>query len=195
MIRIVDVVLSILGGLILSPLFGLIYLLIIVESQGGGFFIQNRVGRFGLDFKLIKFRSMSLGADKKGLLTIGGSDARITKIGRFIRLYKLDELPQLYNVLKGDMSFVGPRPEVRKYVDLYSNDQLKILNVRPGITDYASIEYANESELLGLVDDPEAEYINIIMPAKIRLNMKYIDNKNTAEYFKIIFLTCKCIVS
>lgn len=194
MIRIVDVILSFFGMLILFPLFCLIYLLIIFESQGGGFYIQNRVGRFGIDFKLIKFRSMSLGADKNGLLTIGFNDARLTKIGTLIRRYKVDELPQLFNVLRGDMSFVGPRPEVRKYVDLYSKDQLKVLSVRPGITDYASIAYADENELLGAVDDPECFYIDTILPDKIRLNMKYIGNRTLGVYFTLLFLSFKRIL-
>jgi lipopolysaccharide/colanic/teichoic acid biosynthesis glycosyltransferase len=166
-----------------------------MDSHGGGFYFQTRVGRFGEDFRLVKFRTMSVGADQKSLLTIGGSDARITKIGNFLRFYKLDELAQLFNVLKGEMSFVGPRPEVRKYVELYNTEQLKVLSIRPGITDYASIKYANENELLGAVDDPERYYIEVILPDKISLNMKYIDNRTIVQYFKILFLSFRRIVT
>jgi lipopolysaccharide/colanic/teichoic acid biosynthesis glycosyltransferase len=189
MIRLFDIVFSIIGIILLLPLFLIIYLLIIVESKGGGFYIQSRVGKDGVDFKLLKFRSMSSGSDKKGLITVGGNDPRITKVGFFIRRYKLDELPQLFNVLIGDMSLVGPRPEVRKYVNLYSKEQLKVLNIRPGITDYASIEYVDENIILGRAKDPKSAYIEGILPDKIRLNMKYIENQNLKEYFHIIFLT------
>lgn len=194
MIRCIDLILSFFGILVLLPLLCMIYLLIVFDSQGGGFYFQTRVGRFSEDFRLVKFRSMSVGAEQKGLLTIGGSDARVIKIGRFLRLYKLDELPQLYNVLKGEMSFVGPRPEVRKYVELYSTEQLKVLSIRPGITDYASIKYANENELLGAVEDPERYYIEVILPDKISLNMKYIDDRTIVQYFKIMFLSSRRIV-
>jgi len=132
---------------------------------------------------------MYTGADKKGLLTVGGKDNRITKVGFYLRKYKLDELPQLLNVLKGDMSIVGPRPEVRKYVDLYSAEQLRVLSVRPGITDYASIEYRNENDLLAEAESPEKMYIQEIMPKKIELNFKYINNRSIGSYFKIIFQT------
>lgn len=128
-------------------------------------------------------------ADKGSLITVGGRDPRITKIGYFIRKFKIDELPQLFNVLKGDMSLVGPRPEVRKYVDLYTDEQKKVLSIRPGITDYASIEYVDENEILGKSDNPDEVYVSQIMPDKIKLNMKYIENKSVKEYFKIIFLT------
>jgi Sugar transferases involved in lipopolysaccharide synthesis len=189
MIRLFDIVFSLLGLLILFPLFVFIYLLVIIESRGGGFYFQNRVGKNGLDFKLFKFRSMCIGSDKKGLITVGGNDPRMTKVGVFIRRFKLDELPQLFNVLIGDMSLVGPRPEVRKYVDLYTKEQLKVLSVRPGITDFASIEYVNENEILGLANNPEKTYIEEIMPNKIRLNMKYIQQQTIKEYFYIISLT------
>jgi len=163
--------------------------MLVIESKGGGFYLQNRVGKNGIDFKLIKFRSMRVGSDKKSLITIGGRDPRMTKIGYLIRQFKLDELPQLFNVLVGQMSLVGPRPEVRKYVELYNSEQLKVLTLRPGVTDYASIEYVNENEILGKATDPEKIYIEEIMPDKIRLNMKYINNYSIFEYFKIIFLT------
>ncbi|MBV5283176.1 MAG: sugar transferase [Paludibacter sp.] len=189
MIRIFDIVFSFLGILICLPLFIIIYLLIAVESKGGGFYIQKRVGRNNIDFSLYKFRSMRVGSDKKGLITIGGRDPRMTRVGYFIRRFKLDELPQLLNVFVGDMSFVGPRPEVRKYVEMYNEAQLQVLSVRPGITDYASIEYVDENEILGSATDPEKVYIEEIMPHKIRLNMKFIEHKSIKEYFYIIFLT------
>ena len=137
---------------------------------------------------------MRTDADKHGLITVGGRDPRITRIGYYIRKYKIDELPQLWNVLMGDMSLVGPRPEVQKYVDLYTEEQRKVLSVRPGITDYASIEYVDENILLAKSDDPDKTYIEVVMPAKIKLNMKYINNKSLKEYFKIIFLTLAKIV-
>lgn len=194
MIRFLDILFSLLGIILLSPLFLILYVSICLESKGGGFYKQIRVGKDGKDFGLYKFRSMRVGADKQGLITVGGRDPRITKIGYFIRKYKLDELPQLFNVFKGDMSVVGPRPEVRKYVDLYTDEQKKVLSVRPGITDYASIEYVDENEILGKAEDPDKAYIEQIMPDKIRYNMKYINNRSVKEYFKIIFLTIGKII-
>lgn len=195
MIRIFDILFSILGLLFLFPLLIIIYFAIVFESKGSGFYMQERVGLNGVSFRLIKFRSMVLDSDKKGLITVGSNDARITKIGIFLRKFKLDELPQLFNVLIGDMSLVGPRPEVLKYVNLYTKEQRKVLSVKPGITDYASIEYVDENEILGLVSDPDKMYIEEILPAKIQLNIKYIENKGLKEYFKIIFLTFYKIVS
>lgn len=194
MIRLLDIFFSFLGILILSPLFLVLYLAVRLESKGGGFYYQTRVGKDDRDFKVYKFRSMYVGADKKGLITVGGRDPRITKVGYFIRTYKLDELPQLFNVLIGDMSVVGPRPEVRKYVDLYSAEQRKVLSVRPGITDYASIEYVDENRILGKAEDPDRAYIEIIMPDKIRYNMKYINRQTVTEYFRIVFLTIRSIL-
>lgn len=189
MIRFCDIVFSAIGLLLLSPLFLIVYILIRCESKGGGFYCQQRVGKDGRMFGLYKFRSMRTGSDKKGLITVGGHDSRITRMGYFIRKYKIDELPQLWNVLKGDMSLVGPRPEVKKYVDLYTEEQRRVLSVRPGITDYASIEYVDENEILGNAEDPDRVYVEEIMPAKIKLNMRYIENRNLNEYFKIIGLT------
>lgn len=194
MIRFLDIIFSFLGLLILLPFFLFIGLLIVVDSRGGIFFRQIRVGKNGEDFKLYKFRSMRNGADKRGLITVGSRDARITRVGYYLRKYKLDELPQLINVLKGEMSLVGPRPEVRKYVDLYTPSQRKVLSVVPGITDYASIEYVDENRILGEAEDPDKAYVEIIMPDKIRYNMKYIEHKTVNEYFKIIFLTLKSII-
>ena len=189
MIRLLDIIFSVVGLLLLSPLFLIIYILIRYESKGGGFYCQQRVGKDGRMFGLYKFRSMRTGSDKKGLITVGGHDSRITRMGYFIRKYKIDELPQLWNVLKGDMSLVGPRPEVKKYVDLYTEEQRRVLSIRPGITDYASIEYVDENEILGKADNPDRVYVEEIMPAKIKLNMRYIENRSLKEYFKIIGLT------
>lgn len=194
MIRCFDVLFSLLGILLLSPVFLILYISIRLESKGGGVYRQQRVGRYGKDFFVYKFRSMRVGADRQGLITVGGRDPRITRIGYFIRKYKLDELPQLFNVLKGDMSLVGPRPEVRKYVDLYTDEQRRVLSVRPGITDYASIEYVDENRILGQAEDADKAYVEQIMPDKIRYNMKYIDNRSIKEYFKIIFLTFRSIL-
>ena len=145
MIRFFDIFFSALGLLVLSPVFLVIYLLIRLESKGPGFYIQERIGKDGKPFGLYKFRSMRIGSDNQGLITIGSHDSRITRIGYFIRKYKFDELPQLLNVLKGDMSLVGPRPEVRHYVDYWTEEQMHVLDVRPGITDPASIKFRNEN--------------------------------------------------
>ena len=187
--RLFDIFFSVIGILILLPFIILISLVIAIDSRGGIFYKQIRVGKGGQDFYLLKFRSMKTDSDKQGLLTIGGQDSRITRIGYFIRKYKIDELPQLINVVIGDMSLVGPRPEVRKYVDLYNQEQLKVLSVKPGITDFASIEYSNENEILGKAENPEQTYINEIMPAKLLLNLKYISQKSIGTDLKIIFKT------
>lgn len=189
MIRFFDIIFSGIGLILLSPLFLVLYILIRLESKGGGFYSQQRIGKDGVPFNLYKFRSMRKDADKKGLITVGGHDPRITKIGYFIRKYKLDELPQLFNVLKGDMSLVGPRPEVEKYTKLYTPEQRKVLSVVPGITDWASIEYVDENVILGKAEDPDKAYIEQVMPDKIKYNMKYINNRSVGEYFKIIFTT------
>jgi len=189
MIRFFDIIFSFFGLIILLPFLLILALAIIIESKGGVFYLQNRVGKKNKDFKLYKFRSMRVGSDKKGLLTVGENDNRITKVGHFIRKYKLDEFAQLLNVLKGDMSLVGPRPEVRKYVDLYNSEQKKVLTIKPGITDYASIEFSNENELLKNAINPEEFYIKEIMPKKIKLNYKYINNQSIGQYFNIIFKT------
>ncbi len=194
MIRFFDIVFSAVGLIVLSPLFLALYLLIRLESKGGGFYSQERIGKEGFPFRLYKFRSMKTGADKKGLITIGDKDKRVTKVGYFIRKYKLDELPQLWNVLIGNMSLVGPRPEVKKYTDLYDDEQKKVLSVRPGITDWASIKFVDENKILGESKDPDDAYVNLIMPNKIKLNMVYIQHQTLGEYFKIIFTTFKEIV-
>ena len=189
--RLFDVLFSFIGLVVLAPVLLMIALAIVVESRGGIFYIQDRVGKGNRDFKLIKFRSMVLGSDKKGLLTVGNKDSRITTIGSFIRKYKLDELPQLFNVLRGDMSLVGPRPEVRKYVDLFTKEQLKVLDVKPGITDYASIEYFNENEILANSEHAEQTYLEEVMPHKLELNQKYLANPSLAHDIKLIFKTLK----
>lgn len=158
------------------------------------FYFQTRVGKNNKDFRLFKFRTMQKDADKKGLLTVGGRDPRVTGIGYYLRKYKLDELPQLFNVLFGTMSLVGPRPEVRKYVDLYSKEQQMVLSVKPGITDYASLEYINENELLSKSPNPEETYIREIMPAKLALNQRYIQEQGLLIDFKVIFQTILKIV-
>ena len=194
MIRFFDIIFSIIGLVILSPIFIVLYLLIRIESKGGGFYSQERIGKNGKPFKLYKFRSMRIGSDKKGLITIGEKDNRITKTGFILRKYKLDELPQLWNVFIGDMSLVGPRPEVKKYTDLYTEEQKQVLHVRPGITDWASIKYVDENKILGESKTPDEAYVNLIMPNKIKLNMVYIQHQTLGEYFKIIFTTFKEIV-
>ena len=155
---------------------------------------QNGVGKGNRDFYLYKFRTMTANVSEQGFLTIGERDDRIIGIGYFLRKYKLDELPQLLNVFKGDMSLVGPRPEVRQYVDLYTREQREVLSVKPGITDYASIEYSNESELLGKSENPQETYITQIMPAKLKLNLKYIAEQSFLTDIKIIFNTLRRIL-
>ncbi len=193
--RIIDILFSFLGLCFLSPIFIILILCISLESSGGPFYLQERIGKNERPFKLIKFRSMKTGSDKKGLLTIGSKDSRITKTGYFIRKYKLDELPQLINVLIGQMSLVGPRPEVRKYTELYTVEQKKVLTVKPGITDYASLEYFEESDLLNKSTNPEQTYISEILPAKLSINLKYIEKNSIQEDFSIIMKTIKRILT
>ncbi len=189
--RAFDFIFSFIGLILLSPIFLIISLLIALSSKGGVLYKQTRVGKDNIDFKVYKFRSMIVDADKKGLLSIGkdGRDPRITKIGYILRKYKLDELPQLINVLKGDMSLVGPRPEVRKYVDLYDDNQKEILKVRPGITDIASITFKNENDLLSQSPNPEDYYIHEIMPKKISLSLEYVKTRTLIKDIKLIFKT------
>ena len=193
MTRFFDILFSCLGLICLSPILLIIYILIKTESKGPGLYAQKRIGKDGKPFKLLKFRTMREGSDKGNQITIG-EDERITKIGRHLRKYKLDELPQLVNVIKGEMSLVGPRPEVEKYVRLYTPEQRVVLSVLPGITDYASIQYSNENEILGKAKDPHKMYVEEIMPKKIEYNMKYIKDPSLSQYFKIIFLTVSKII-
>lgn len=194
MIRLCDIVFSLFGLLFLSPLFLIVALWIVIDDPGPVFYRQQRVGKDGKDFGLLKFRSMRIGADKMSLITIGNRDPRVTRAGYYLRKLKIDELPQLWNVLTGDMSLVGPRPEVRRYVDLYTPEQRQVLSVRPGITDYASIEYIDENRLLAASKDPDRTYIEQIMPAKIALNMRYINHRTIGEYMRIILLTITKII-
>lgn len=192
--RFFDLVASGLGLLVLSPLFLILAVWIKCDSKGPVFYRQVRVGRNNRDFRLYKFRSMRVGSDKRGLITIGGHDPRVTRSGYYIRRYKLDEFPQLINVFVGDMSLVGPRPEVRKYVDLYTPEQIHVLDVRPGITDLASIRYRNENELLEQVDDPERYYVDEIMQDKLRINLEYVAHHSFATDILLIINTfCKIL--
>lgn len=188
-IRCFDVLFAFLGIVILLPFFIVIALLIKLTSAGSILFKQNRVGKKNIDFKLFKFRTMQINAESKGQLTVGGRDSRITNVGYFLRKFKLDELPQLFNVLNGTMSLVGPRPEVRKFVNFYTIEQQKVLLVLPGITDFASIEFRNENELLANATNPEQYYIEVIMPKKIDLNKQFIENRTIKNYFSILFTT------
>ena len=187
--RLFDITASGLGLLVLSPLFLILAVWIKLDSPGPVFYRQVRVGRGNKDFRLFKFRSMRVGSDKKGLITVGGHDPRVTRSGYYIRKYKLDELPQLINVFVGDMSLVGPRPEVRKYVDLYTPEQLRVLDVRPGITDMASIRYRNENELLEQAADPEQYYRDVVMQDKLRINLEYVADHS------FIFMTFNAVVT
>ena len=193
--RFFDIVASGCGLLVLLPLFLVIAIWIKLDSKGPVFYRQVRVGRHNKDFRIIKFRSMRVGADKGSLVTIGGRDPRITRSGYFIRKYKLDELPQLINVFIGQMSIVGPRPEVRHYVDYWTKEQLHVLDVRPGITDPASIKFRNENELMEKADNPENYYINVIMQEKIRLYLEYVSKVGFWYDIKLIFKTFKVIVT
>lgn len=192
--RLLDITASGIGLLLFSPIFLVLAIWIKLDSQGPVFYRQVRVGRGNRDFRIFKFRSMRVGSDKGSLITVGGRDSRITRSGYFIRKYKFDELPQLINVFIGDMSLVGPRPEVRRYVDLYNQEQLHVLDVRPGITDPASIKYRNENELLEQADYPEQYYIDVIMPDKLRLNLEYATNQSFFGDLKLIFKTFKAII-
>jgi len=193
--RIFDITVSIIVLLIFLPFGIVLALLIAIESRGGVFYIQERIGKDGKPFGLLKFRTMRKNADKEGKLTVGKRDARITKVGYFLRKVKLDEFPQFANVLKGDMSIVGPRPEVEEYVKLYTPEQQEVLKVRPGITDYASLEYFHENELLGNSENPQETYINEVMPAKINLNKKYLERPTVGHDLKIMWRTFLKIIS
>jgi len=193
-IRFFDILFSTVGLILFFPIFIIISICIKIETRGPILYKQDRVGKDGKIFKLYKFRSMFINSDKKGLITVGNNDVRITKVGKFIRRYKLDELPQLINVLIGTMSIVGPRPEVEKYVFKYTDEQKKVLSVKPGITDYASIVYKNENRELSEQKNPEQYYIMHIIPKKIELNNIFIQEPTLINYFKIILLTLKEII-
>lgn len=187
--RIFDLLVSLCILVLLLPAFLLISLWILLDDAGPVLYFQERIGFRQKPFYILKFRTMFQHADRKGLLTVGGRDPRVTRSGYFLRKYKLDELPQLINVLKGEMSLVGPRPEVRKYVDMYNQEQLQVFNVKPGITDFAAIAYADENELLSKSSDAERTYIDEIMPAKLKLNLKYVAEQGFNTDMKILFKT------
>jgi len=187
--RLFDLFCALMGLIILFPLFVLVMLGIKTDSKGPVFFVQKRVGRQNKDFKLVKFRTMYVDAHKHGLITVGKRDPRVTPFGYYLRKLKLDELPQLINILKGDMSLVGPRPEVRRHVKLYTSEQLKVLNVRPGITSTASVEFLNENELLGRAKNPEYTYIHELMPRKLKLDLDYTRKRTFWGDIRIILAT------
>ena len=193
--RLFDVFASGCGLLVLSPIFLIMAIWIKLDSEGSVFYRQVRVGRNNNDFRIFKFRSMRVGSDKGSLVTIGGRDPRITRSGYFIRKYKLDEFPQLINVFLGEMSLVGPRPEVHHYVNYWTEEQMHVLDVRPGITDPASIKFRNENELMEKAKDPEDYYINVIMQEKIKLYLEYVQNASFWYDIKLIFQTFKEIIT
>lgn len=187
--RLFDILVSFFILLLFLPVAVIIAFVISLESKGGVFYFQERIGKNGVPFQLWKFRTMQKNADQYGKLTVGMNDVRITKAGLFLRKYKLDEFPQFVNVLLGQMSIVGPRPEVQEYVTLYSKEQREVLEVKPGITDYASLEYFNENELLGKSTDPKKTYIEEVMPAKLAINRKYVQHSRFFQDIKIMWLT------
>ena len=192
--RIFDFLFSLFGIIILSPIFIIVSIAIKLDSKGSILFLQKRVGRYGKEFNIYKFRTMVTDAEKLGKQITVGKDNRITRVGAFLRKFKIDELPQLFNVLKGDMSLVGPRPEVPKYVALYNEEQRKVLDIRPGITDMASLRYKDENDILGKVDNPEEYYINVIMKDKLNLNLEYIEKSNVFfDIYLILKTIIKCI--
>jgi len=193
--RLFDLFFTLLGLPFLLPLFFIIGLLIKLEDGGSIFFIQKRIGYKGKSFLMWKFRTMIVDAEKKGTLITIGKDPRITRVGYCLRKFKLDELPQLFNVLKGEMSLVGPRPEVEKYVMLYTPEQRQVLNLIPGMTDPASIKYVNENEILAQAEDPERVYIEKVMPEKIKLNLEYAKTASCWRDFLVVIKTVLRILS
>lgn len=187
--RLFDVFASGCGLLVLSPLFFIMAILIKIDSEGPVFYRQIRVGRNNKDFRIFKFRTMRVGSDRGSLVTIGGRDPRVTRVGYYLRKFKIDELPQLINVFVGDMSLVGPRPEVRHYVDYWTPEQMHVLDVRPGITDPASIKFRNENELMGKAENPEDFYVKVIMQEKIKLYLEYVQTRSFWNDINIIFKT------
>ena len=192
--RLFDILASGVGLICLSPLFAVLAVWIKCDSRGPVFYRQVRVGKDNRDFRLFKFRSMRPDSDRLGLITVGGHDPRVTRSGYYIRRYKLDEFPQLINVFKGDMSLVGPRPEVRKYVDMYTPEQMRVLSVRPGITSLASIRYRNENEILAKADDPDRCYIEKVMPDKLAIDLEYVDRATLWNDIRLIFSTFREII-
>lgn len=192
--RLFDIIASGLGLIVLSPLFAVLAVWIKADSRGPVFYRQTRVGKDNKDFRLYKFRSMRPDSDKLGLITVGGHDPRVTRSGYYIRKYKLDEFPQLINVFIGDMSLVGPRPEVRKYVDMYTHEQMRVLSVRPGITSLASIRYRNENDILAAAEDPDRCYIEKVMPDKLAIDLEYVDRATLWNDIQLIFSTFREII-
>ena len=193
--RLFDIIFSLVGLLLLLPLFVFIVVRIKLDSKGPIFYRGKRIGKFGRPFRIYKFRTMYADADKmRGSPSAGDDDPRITKFGRFLRSYKLNELPQLINVLKGEMSFVGPRPEVEQYVNIFTEEEKAILSVRPGITDYASIKFHNEGEILAGSPDPDKAYEEVIRPEKLRLQLEYIRNHSLWVDFKLLFKTLGMLI-
>lgn len=184
--RIFDILFSVSVLLLIFPILFIIGISIILESRGGMFFSQTRIGKNEQAFQIFKFRTMSVDSEKKGQITVGDRDPRITQVGFFLRKYKLDELPQFWNVLIGEMSIVGPRPEVPYYVNFYDKNQRQVFKVKPGITDYASLRYFDENVLLGKSEDPEQTYIKEIMPQKLALNLEYVQSHSFLNDLKII---------
>lgn len=193
--RAFDLTIAIVVLIVFLPLFLIVGILIMIESKGGIFFKQERIGKDLIPFNILKFRTMYVNAEAKGKLTVGSKDSRITKIGFWIRKYKIDELPQFINVAKGEMSIVGPRPEVSKYVNLYSNIQKKVLSIKPGITDYASLKYFEENKLLGKSLNPEETYVKEIMPEKLKINLEYLEKNSFKNDLIIIWKTFLRIIS
>lgn len=193
--RLFDILASGLGLICLSPLFAILAIWIKADSRGPVFYRQVRVGRGNRDFRIFKFRSMRPDSDKGRLITVGGHDPRVTRSGYYIRKYKLDELPQLINVFIGDMSLVGPRPEVRRYVDMYSPEQMRVLEVRPGITSLASIRYRNENEILAASDDPDRTYVEKVMPDKLAIDLEYVADASLINDIRLIFSTFREIIT
>jgi lipopolysaccharide/colanic/teichoic acid biosynthesis glycosyltransferase len=187
--RLFDIFISLIGLLILFPLFAVVGILIKIDSTGPVFFRQERIGRNFERFAIFKFRTMVLDAEKRGLSITSSTDKRVTKVGKILRKLKMDELPQLINVLRGDMSLVGPRPEVEKYVELYKKDYSEILKVRPGITDASSILYRDEEGVLGNQADPESYYMMVVLPQKIRLSQEYLKQRSFSHDVKLILKT------
>ncbi len=192
--RAFDILMSGLGLIALGPLFVILAVWIKADSEGPVFYRQTRVGLKNRDFRIFKFRTMRRGADRQGLITVGGRDPRVTRSGYYIRRYKLDELPQLINVFIGDMSLVGPRPEVRKYVDMYTAEQMRVLDVRPGITSLASIRYRDENELLAASENPDDTYINKVMPDKLAIDLEYVRDAGLLSDIRLILKTFAAVI-
>jgi len=193
--RVIDIFFSLFFILSLSIPMLIIALVISLGRKGGVLFKQQRVGKMGVPYQILKFRTMRSGSEAEGLISIGKRDPRVTGIGQFLRRSKLDELPQLFNILKGEMSFIGPRPEVPRFVKMYTEEQMKVLGMRPGLSDPASLAFFNESELLGASDDPEKHYIEVIMPAKLKMNLDYVLNHSIGKDFSLAMKTIKKILS